>query len=47
MDAGYEVEGFTPGSSEYAARLSIAAMVAFNRTSAKTLSGVWGDLAVR
>lgn len=44
---GYDVEAFKPGASEDAARQSIAAMVAFNRTSAKTHSGVWRDLAVR
>jgi 2-dehydropantoate 2-reductase len=44
---GYNIEAFAPGASEGAARDSIAAMVAFNRTSAKTHSGVWRDLAVR
>ena len=44
---GYEVEAFRPGAGEEAARRSIADMVAFNRTSAKTHSGVWRDLAVR
>ncbi len=44
---GYDVEAFKPGASEDAARRSVAAMVAFNSTSAKTHSGVWRDLAVR
>jgi ketopantoate reductase len=33
--------------TEAAAKSSIAAMVAFNSTSAKTHSGVWRDLAIR
>jgi 2-dehydropantoate 2-reductase len=44
---GYDIEAFKPGASEDAAQKSVAAMVAFNRTSAKTHSGVWRDLAVR
>ena len=44
---GYDIEAFAPGASEDAARDSIAAMAAFNCTSAKTHSGVWRDLAVR
>jgi 2-dehydropantoate 2-reductase len=44
---GFEVDAFRPGSSEAAARASVAAMVAFNRDSAKTHSGVWRDLWVR
>ena len=44
---GYDVAAFRPGASEAAARQSVAAMVAFNRGSAKTHSGVWRDLAVR
>jgi 2-dehydropantoate 2-reductase len=44
---GFEVEAFRPGASEAAARASVAAMVAFNRGSAKTHSGVWRDLWVR
>jgi 2-dehydropantoate 2-reductase len=44
---GYDVEAFGPGTSEDAARRSVASMVAFNRTSAKTHSGVWRDLAIR
>ena len=44
---GYDVEAFKPGAGEAAARQSVAAMVAFNSTSAKTHSGVWRDLAIR
>jgi 2-dehydropantoate 2-reductase len=44
---GYDVAAFKPGASEAAARASVAAMVAFNSTSAKTHSGIWRDLAIR
>jgi 2-dehydropantoate 2-reductase len=44
---GYDIEAFRPGASEAAAKQSVAAMVAFNSTSAKTHSGVWRDLAIR
>jgi len=44
---GFDPDAFGPGAAEAAARASIAAMVAFNRTSTKTHSGVWRDLAVR
>jgi len=44
---GYEPAAFMPGATEAAARASIEAMVAHNRTSAKTHSGIWRDLAVR
>jgi 2-dehydropantoate 2-reductase len=44
---GYDVAAFAPGASEDAAHRSVAAMVAFNRTGAKTHSGVWRDLAIR
>ncbi len=44
---GYDVEAFKPGAGEAAAKQSVAAMVAFNSTSAKTHSGVWRDLAIR
>ena len=44
---GYDVEAFKPGASEAAARASVAAMVTFNSTSAKTHSGIWRDLAIR
>ncbi len=44
---GYDVDAFKPGATEEAARQSINAMVEFNRTSAKTHSGIWRDLAIR
>ena len=44
---GFDPEAFRPGASEAAARASVAAMVEFNRPSAKTHSGVWRDIAVR
>jgi 2-dehydropantoate 2-reductase len=44
---GYDIAAFRPGASEDDARHSVAAMVAFNSTSAKTHSGVWRDLAIR
>jgi 2-dehydropantoate 2-reductase len=44
---GFAVDAFRPGASEAASRASVAAMVAFNRGSAKTHSGVWRDLWVR
>jgi 2-dehydropantoate 2-reductase len=44
---GYDIDAFRPGASEEAARESVAAMVAFNSTSAKTHSGIWRDLAIR
>lgn len=44
---GFDPDAFGKGGTEEAARASIAAMVAFNRTSTKTHSGVWRDLAVR
>jgi 2-dehydropantoate 2-reductase len=44
---GYDVAAFKPGAGEAAARASVAAMVAFNSTSAKTHSGIWRDLAIR
>ncbi len=44
---GFDPDAFRPGASAEAARASVAAMVAFNRPSAKTHSGVWRDLAVR
>ena len=44
---GFEVDAFRPGASEAAAQASVAAMVAFNRGSAKTHSGIWRDLWVR
>ena len=44
---GFEPAGFLPGAPEERAVRSLDAMVAFNRRSAKTHSGVWRDLAVR
>ncbi len=44
---GFDPAAFMPGAPEHAAAASVAAMVAFNRPSAKTHSGVWRDLAVR
>jgi 2-dehydropantoate 2-reductase len=44
---GFDPDAFRPGATEAQAKASVAAMVAFNRPSAKTHSGVWRDLAVR
>lgn len=44
---GFDPAAFAPGATEGQAAASVAAMVAFNRASAKTHSGVWRDLAVR
>jgi len=44
---GYDIDAFRPGAGEAAAKQSVAAMVAFNSSSAKTHSGVWRDLAIR
>ena len=44
---GFDPGAFRPSAPAEAARASVAAMVAFNRLSAKTHSGVWRDLAVR
>ena len=44
---GFDPGAFTPGASESAAIQSLDALVAFNRRSAKSHSGVWRDLAVR
>lgn len=44
---GFDIDAFRPGASAAAAKVSVAAMVAFNRGSAKTHSGVWRDLWVR
>ena len=43
---GFDPAAFTPGADPAAARASFDAMVAFNRRSAKTHSGVWRDLAI-
>ena len=44
---GFDPQCFAPTASESAARSSVDALAAFNRTSAKTHSGIWRDLAVR
>ena len=44
---GFDPRAFLPGSSRQDAERSLADMVAFNRRSAKTNSGIWRDLAVR
>lgn len=43
---GFDPAAFAHGSDIRSAAASIAAVVAFNRNSAKTHSGVWRDLAV-
>jgi len=44
---GFDPDAFTTGAAAAATRASIAAMVAFNRASAKSHSGIWRDLVVR
>ncbi len=44
---GWDPTAFVPGAPQSAADASFAAMVAFNRRSAKSHSGIWRDLAVR
>ena len=44
---GFNPVAFLPGASEKDALESLNEMVAFNRKSAKTHSGIWRDLAVR
>jgi 2-dehydropantoate 2-reductase len=44
---GFDPTAFRPGMSEAAALSSLDQLVAFNRRSAKTHSGIWRDLAVR
>lgn len=44
---GFDPTAFLPGVAADVAERSLDAMVAFNRRSAKTHSGVWRDLAVR
>ena len=44
---GFEPRDFAPGGSRERTEHSLDAMVAFNRRSAKSHSGVWRDLAVR
>jgi 2-dehydropantoate 2-reductase len=44
---GFDPPAFAPGGSAQAVDASMAEMVAFNRRSAKSHSGIWRDLAVR
>ena len=44
---GFDPDAFRPGATAAQAQASVEAMVAFNRPSAKTHSGVWRDLAIR
>jgi 2-dehydropantoate 2-reductase len=44
---GFDPAAFLPGGGDRAARASLDTMVAFNRRSAKTHSGIWRDIAVR
>ncbi len=44
---GFDPVAFAPGGDPAALQRSIDAMVAFNRGSAKSHSGIWRDLAVR
>ena len=44
---GFDPAAFLPDASGGAAQASLDEMVAFNRRSAKTHSGIWRDLAVR
>jgi 2-dehydropantoate 2-reductase len=43
---GFAPASFAPDAPAAAARRSVADLAAFNRTSAKTHSGIWRDLAV-
>ena len=43
---GFAPASFAPDAPDSAARKSVADLASFNRTSAKTHSGVWRDLAV-
>ncbi len=44
---GFDPHAFAPGVDPAVSRRSLDDMVAFNRRSAKTHSGIWRDLAVR
>lgn len=44
---GFDPGAFLPGAPEETSQRSLDDMVAFNRRSAKTHSGIWRDLAVR
>jgi 2-dehydropantoate 2-reductase len=44
---GFDPSAFSPGAATEAAEASLDGLVAHNRSSAKTHSGIWRDLAVR
>lgn len=44
---GFDPAAFLPGGADAAAQASLEEMVAFNRRSAKSHSGIWRDIAVR
>ena len=44
---GFLPAAFSPGADDFQANASLDRLVAFNRASAKSHSGVWRDLAVR
>jgi len=44
---GFDPAAYAPDAPDAATRASVAAMVAHNRKTAKTHSGIWRDLAVR
>jgi 2-dehydropantoate 2-reductase len=44
---GFDPSAFAPGAGQAAADASLDGLVAHNRTSAKTHTGIWRDLAVR
>jgi 2-dehydropantoate 2-reductase len=44
---GFDPMAYSPGAGHDAASRSLDELVAFNRRSAKTHSGIWRDLAVR
>ena len=44
---GFDPASFASSSSEASARNSVADLTTFNRSTAKTHSGIWRDLAVR
>jgi len=44
---GFDPAAYRPGADPAAAERSLDELVAFNRRSAKTHSGIWRDLAVR
>jgi len=44
---GFDPSAYLPSAADHAAAASLDALVAHNRKSAKTHSGIWRDLAVR